>query len=80
MYSDLADHALGVGPAKGKRVKAPKPLKKFHAEELHDGTYNFTKHHGDSPDESGSGDLDRIHDMMEEHFGGKAEKKPQSKK
>lgn len=83
-YTGMAAQVLSSKPTK----KTPhKPLKEFHAKELHDGTYMHRKMHGKDqydmpvkPDEEGSGDLDAVHDAMEEHMGGKMEEKKESAK
>lgn len=76
----MAAQVLSAKPVKAKPMPH-KPLKEFHAKELHDGTFMHKKMHGMDqqgmpvqPDEDGSGDLDAVHDAMEEHMGGKMKK------
>jgi len=57
----------------GAEHEEQKPLKEFHAKELHDGTYHVMKHHGDvmkPPTEGSAQHLEELHDHLEEHFCG----------
>jgi hypothetical protein len=68
MIHEMATHGL----AHGKHKEPKKHLKKFMAEELHDGTYAHEKHHGvpgEMPERGSAKDLDEVHDAMEEHMG-----------
>jgi hypothetical protein len=75
---DMATHALGHAPSGNKKATKPKPMKEFHAKELHDGTFHTKKMHGFDehmmpikPDEEGSAsDIDGVHDQLHEHMGG----------
>ena len=53
-----------------QREAPTKPMRHFHAHELHDGTYHVEKDHGEGPMETGSAnDLDEVHDHLEEMMG-----------
>jgi hypothetical protein len=46
-------------------------VRRFHVDELHDGSYHVEKDHGVGPPETGSAtDLDEVHDHLEEMMGG----------
>src|SRR5580658_2325434 len=69
MDHELAAHALAH---KTPKKATPKPMKEFHAKEVHDGTFHITKHSGkpgEEPKEGSATDMDQVHDALEEHMG-----------
>jgi hypothetical protein len=71
---ESAFHTLTHHPKKAEKRDSEeheRPRKHFHAHELHDKTYHIEKDHGEGEMETASaGDLDEVHDALEEHFGG----------
>lgn len=76
---EMASATLGHHKPGGAKTAAKpkiKPLKEFHAKELHDGSFHIEKHHGYDqhmmpvkPSETGSApDLDGVHDALHEHM------------
>jgi hypothetical protein len=70
---DSALHTFAHPHAKGREARKqdePRVLKELHIKQLHDGTFYHTLHHENGLREEGStGDLDSVHDALEEHFG-----------
>ena len=68
------DHGMETAAAHlGGQPSEIKPMKEFHAKELHDGTYHVMMHHGDPmkpPMEGSAHDVDGVVDHMMHHFGG----------
>jgi len=76
MREDLASaahtfaHPSRPKPAESKEHDRDRPLKHFHAQELHDGTYHVKTDYGEGQMETGSAnDLDEVHDHLEEMMG-----------
>jgi hypothetical protein len=64
----MAEHVLGK---RGSKKASPKPLREFHAKELHSGGMMVTKHSGkpgEAPTEHGAKDLNAVHDLLDEHM------------
>ena len=68
------EHGMETAAAHlGGQPSEMKPMKEFHAKELHDGTYHVMMHHGDPmkpPMEGSAHDVDGVVDHMMHHFGG----------